>query len=71
MTMGTLHCLTPYMRSVKLYPALGIAIPVDKNTRYRCVLIGLDNSKDGSTDKSVVSPMSLVVSFAPVIDIMA
>lgn len=49
----------------ELCPALGINIPVGKDS-----LSMRANWKDGETDKSVVSPMSLVISaFAPVQDV--
>lgn len=53
----------------ELCPALGIAIPVGKDS-LSMRANWTDINKDGSTDKSVVSPMSLVITaFAPVIDV--
>ena len=53
----------------ELCPALGIAIPVGKDS-LSMRANWTDSNKDGSTDKSVVSPMSLVITaFAPVIDV--
>ncbi|MGP5502048.1 phosphoribosylformylglycinamidine synthase [Psychrobacter faecalis] len=53
----------------ELCPALGIAIPVGKDS-LSMRANWTDNVKDGSKDKSVVSPMSLVITaFAPVIDV--
>ena len=53
----------------ELCPALGIAIPVGKDS-LSMRANWTDSNNDGSTDKSVVSPMSLVITaFAPVIDV--
>ncbi|MEN2751960.1 phosphoribosylformylglycinamidine synthase [Psychrobacter sp. FBL11] len=53
----------------ELCPALGIAIPVGKDS-LSMRANWTDNDKDGSKDKSVVSPMSLVITaFAPVTDV--
>ena len=53
----------------ELCPALGIAIPVGKDS-LSMRANWTDINKDGNTDKSVVSPMSLVITaFAPVIDV--
>ncbi|HCR87521.1 MULTISPECIES: phosphoribosylformylglycinamidine synthase [Psychrobacter] len=54
----------------ELCPALGIAIPVGKDS-LSMRANWTDSNEDGSTDKSVVSPMSLVITaFAPVIDVV-
>ncbi|WP_321156700.1 phosphoribosylformylglycinamidine synthase [Psychrobacter sp. LV10R520-6] len=57
----------------ELCPALGIAIPVGKDSlsmRANWTDSDANNSEHGSQDKSVVSPMSLVITaFAPVIDV--
>lgn len=62
-----------YTVGEELCPALGIAIPVGKDSlsmRANWTDEDDNNSKQGSTDKSVVSPMSLVITaFAPVIDV--
>nr|WP_313975234.1 phosphoribosylformylglycinamidine synthase [uncultured Psychrobacter sp.] len=53
----------------ELCPALGIAIPVGKDS-LSMRANWTDNNEDGSKDKSVVSPMSLVITaFAPVTDV--
>ncbi len=53
----------------ELCPALGIAIPVGKDS-LSMRANWTDDNADGSTDKSVVSPMSLVITaFAPVVDV--
>ncbi|MFZ3074739.1 MAG: phosphoribosylformylglycinamidine synthase, partial [Psychrobacter glacincola] len=53
----------------ELCPALGIAIPVGKDS-LSMRANWTDSTDEGSTDKSVVSPMSLVITaFAPVIDV--
>ncbi|MGE6794498.1 phosphoribosylformylglycinamidine synthase [Psychrobacter okhotskensis] len=53
----------------ELCPALGIAIPVGKDS-LSMRANWTDNNEEGETDKSVVSPMSLVITaFAPVIDV--
>ncbi|WLW66585.1 MULTISPECIES: phosphoribosylformylglycinamidine synthase [Psychrobacter] len=58
-----------YAIGEELCPALGIAIPVGKDS-LSMRANWTDSNKDGSTDKSVVSPMSLVITaFAPVIDV--
>ena len=58
-----------YTVGEELCPALGIAIPVGKDS-LSMRANWTDSNKDGSTDKSVVSPMSLVITaFAPVIDV--
>lgn len=57
----------------ELCPALGIAIPVGKDSLSMRANWTDDNAEDtesGSQDKSVVSPMSLVITaFAPVVDV--
>lgn len=58
-----------YAIGEELCPALGIAIPVGKDS-LSMRANWTDSNNDGSTDKSVVSPMSLVITaFAPVIDV--
>lgn len=58
-----------YAIGEELCPALGIAIPVGKDS-LSMRANWTDSNKDGSKDKSVVSPMSLVITaFAPVIDV--
>ncbi|WP_296191278.1 MULTISPECIES: phosphoribosylformylglycinamidine synthase [unclassified Psychrobacter] len=58
-----------YTVGEELCPALGIAIPVGKDS-LSMRANWTDSNKDGSTDKSVVSPMSLVITaFAPVVDV--
>ena len=53
----------------ELCPALGIAIPVGKDS-LSMRANWTDSSEEGSQDKSVVSPMSLVITaFAPVVDV--
>ncbi|WP_435979749.1 phosphoribosylformylglycinamidine synthase [Psychrobacter sp. DM4] len=53
----------------ELCPALGIAIPVGKDS-LSMRANWTDSSEEGDTDKSVVSPMSLVITaFAPVVDV--
>ena len=53
----------------ELCPALGIAIPVGKDS-LSMRANWTDSSDAGDTDKSVVSPMSLVITaFAPVMDV--
>lgn len=53
----------------ELCPALGIAIPVGKDS-LSMRTNWTDNNEGGSKDKSVVSPMSLVITaFAPVTDV--
>ncbi|MDN6275973.1 MAG: phosphoribosylformylglycinamidine synthase [Psychrobacter sp.] len=53
----------------ELCPALGIAIPVGKDS-LSMRANWTDSSEEGETDKSVVSPMSLVITaFAPVVDV--
>src|SRR5690606_9085381 len=55
-----------YTVGEELCPALGIAIPVGKDS-LSMRANWTDSNEDGSTDKSVVSPMSLVITaFAPV-----
>ena len=55
----------------ELCPALGIAIPVGKDSlSMRANWTDNANDNGGNQDKSVVSPMSLVVTaFAPVVDV--
>ncbi|TXD96964.1 phosphoribosylformylglycinamidine synthase [Psychrobacter frigidicola] len=61
----------------ELCPALGIAIPVGKdslsmraNWTDSNVKSDANNSEQGAQDKSIVSPMSLVITaFAPVVDV--
>ncbi|WP_350561561.1 phosphoribosylformylglycinamidine synthase [Psychrobacter sp. CAL346-MNA-CIBAN-0220] len=57
----------------ELCPALGIAIPVGKDSlsmRANWTDSDANNSEQGAQDKSVVSPMSLVITaFAPVVDV--
>ena len=58
-----------YTVGEELCPALGIAIPVGKDS-LSMRANWTDNNEDGSADKSVVSPMSLVITaFAPVVDV--
>lgn len=58
-----------YTVGEELCPALGIAIPVGKDS-LSMRANWTDSTDEGSTDKSVVSPMSLVITaFAPVIDV--
>ena len=58
-----------YTVGEELCPALGIAIPVGKDS-LSMRANWTDDNENGSTDKSVVSPMSLVITaFAPVIDV--
>ncbi|WP_201577437.1 phosphoribosylformylglycinamidine synthase, partial [Psychrobacter immobilis] len=58
-----------YIVGEELCPALGIAIPVGKDS-LSMRANWTDEDESGSTDKSVVSPMSLVITaFAPVIDV--
>ncbi len=53
----------------ELCPALGIAIPVGKDS-LSMRANWTDSSEQGDKDKSVVSPMSLVITaFAPVVDV--
>ncbi|MCG3860389.1 phosphoribosylformylglycinamidine synthase [Psychrobacter sp. Ps5] len=59
-----------YTVGEELCPALGIAIPVGKDSLSMRANWTDSNAKQGSQDKSVVSPMSLVITaFAPVIDV--
>ena len=55
----------------ELCPALGIAIPVGKDSlSMRANWTDDNDAKEDSQDKSVVSPMSLVITaFAPVVDV--
>ena len=54
----------------ELCPALGIAIPVGKDSLSMRANWSDNDAIDGSTDKSVVSPMSLVITaFAPVVNV--
>ncbi len=54
----------------ELCPALGIAIPVGKDSLSMRANWTDDNAEQGVQDKSVVSPMSLVITaFAPVVDV--
>ncbi|MBP2279439.1 phosphoribosylformylglycinamidine synthase [Psychrobacter sp. PL19] len=54
----------------ELCPALGIAIPVGKDSLSMRANWTDKDTESGSQDKSVVSPMSLVITaFAPVIDV--
>ena len=54
----------------ELCPALGIAIPVGKDSLSMRANWTDSDAKRGSEDKSVVSPMSLVITaFAPVVDV--
>ena len=58
-----------YTVGEELCPALGIAIPVGKDS-LSMRANWTDDNENGSTDKSVVSPMSLVITaFAPVVDV--
>lgn len=58
-----------YTVGEELCPALGIAIPVGKDS-LSMRANWTDSTDEGSTDKSVVSPMSLVITaFAPVVDV--
>ena len=58
-----------YTVGEELCPALGIAIPVGKDS-LSMRANWTDSSEAGETDKSVVSPMSLVITaFAPVVDV--
>ncbi|WP_299186149.1 phosphoribosylformylglycinamidine synthase [uncultured Psychrobacter sp.] len=53
----------------ELCPALGIAIPVGKDS-LSMRANWTDSDENGNADKSVVSPMSLVITaFAPVVDV--
>ena len=54
----------------ELCPALGIAIPVGKDSLSMRANWTDDNADNNNQDKSVVSPMSLVITaFAPVVDV--
>nr|WP_299037068.1 phosphoribosylformylglycinamidine synthase [uncultured Psychrobacter sp.] len=54
----------------ELCPALGIAIPVGKDSLSMRANWTDDNADNQSQDKSVVSPMSLLITaFAPVVDV--
>ncbi|MBE0442747.1 phosphoribosylformylglycinamidine synthase [Psychrobacter sp. AOP7-D1-15] len=58
-----------YTVGEELCPALGIAIPVGKDS-LSMRANWTDSNEAGETDKSVVSPMSLVITaFAPVVDV--
>ncbi|MDN3523532.1 phosphoribosylformylglycinamidine synthase [Halomonas ramblicola] len=57
---------------MELCPALGIAIPVGKDSMSMRTAWQAENDKGGVEEKSVTSPLSLVVTgFAPVRDAMA
>ena len=62
-----------YTVGEELCPALGIAIPVGKDSlsmRANWTDDNANGAEQGSQDKSVVSPMSLVITaFAPVVDV--
>ena len=59
-----------YTVGEELCPALGIAIPVGKDSLSMRANWSDDNVEQGVQDKSVVSPMSLVITaFAPVVDV--
>ncbi len=59
-----------YAVGEELCPALGIAIPVGKDSLSMRANWTDEDAETGAQDKSVVSPMSLVITaFAPVVDV--